>query len=137
MRAEGLIDEPPEGASFGLPVRSNPGGLECGLTEHAELRCERDGGYYVAGTRISLDSIVHAFQCGESPEEILRSFPMAGPLVKIYGAITFYLENTEQGRGVPGRARPEALRREWPRSADDPLTKRLREAKEHATQTRS
>lgn len=57
---------------------------------------ERDGGYYVAGTRIALSSIVHAFQAGESPDEILRSFPMAGPLVKIYGAITFHLENTEK-----------------------------------------
>src|SRR5215813_2727518 len=56
---------------------------------------ERDGGYYIAGTRISLDVIVHAFQDGESPEGILRSFPMAGPLVRIYGAITFYLENKE------------------------------------------
>ena len=56
----------------------------------------RDGGYYIAGTRISLDSIVHAFQDGESPEGILRSFPMAGPLVRIYGAITFYLENKEK-----------------------------------------
>jgi uncharacterized protein (DUF433 family) len=54
---------------------------------------ERDGGYYIAGTRISLDSIVHAFQDGESPEGILRSFPLAGPLVRIYGAITFYLAN--------------------------------------------
>jgi hypothetical protein len=40
---------------------------------------EREGGYYVAGARISLDSIVHAFQEGESPEAILKAFPMAGP----------------------------------------------------------
>ena len=57
---------------------------------------QHDGGYYIAGTRISLDSIVHAFQDGESPEGILRAFPLAGPLVRIYGAITFYLENTEE-----------------------------------------
>ncbi|MBV8552547.1 MAG: DUF433 domain-containing protein [Acidobacteriaceae bacterium] len=57
---------------------------------------ERDGGYYIAGTRVSLDSIVHAFQDGESPEGILRSFPMAGPLVRIYGAITFYLETRKK-----------------------------------------
>ncbi|HXB74720.1 MAG TPA: DUF433 domain-containing protein [Candidatus Acidoferrales bacterium] len=44
---------------------------------------ERDGGYYIAGTRISLDSIVHALQDGESPEGILRSFPMADPFVRI------------------------------------------------------
>ncbi len=95
---------------------------------------ERDGGYYIAGSRISLDSIVHAFQDGESPEGILRSFPMAGPLVRIYGAITFYLENTEK---------VEAYLREQDRRWDDvaqlqaksdsPLAKRFREAKQDAT----
>lgn len=99
---------------------------------------ERDGGYYIAGTRISLDSIVYAFQAGEAPEEILRSFPMAGPLVRIYGAITFYLENTEKVEAYlkEQEERWEALRRERPKS-DDPLTKRLREAKAHASLRRS
>jgi hypothetical protein len=32
----------------------------------------RDGGYYVVGTRISLDSIVHAFRRGESAETICK-----------------------------------------------------------------
>ena len=57
---------------------------------------KHDGGYYLAGTRIALDSIVLAFKDGESPETILQSFPMAGPLVRVYGAIIFYLENQEK-----------------------------------------
>jgi uncharacterized protein (DUF433 family) len=57
---------------------------------------QRDGGYYIAGTRIALDSIVLAFKDGESPETILQSFPMAGPLVRVFGAIVFYLENREK-----------------------------------------
>lgn len=99
---------------------------------------ERDGGYYIAGTRISLDSIVHAFQEGESPEGILRSFPMAGPLVRIYGAITFYLENKENVEGYlkDQERRWDALRKERARSADA-LMDRLREAKEHASLRRS
>ena len=99
---------------------------------------ERDGGYYIAGTRIALSSIVHAFQAGESPDEILRSFPLAGPLVKIYGAITFYLENTEKVEAYLKELdhRWEALQREYPKS-NDPLARKLREAKEHATQMRS
>ena len=99
---------------------------------------EHDGGYYIAGTRISLDSIVHAFQAGESPEEILRSFPMAGPLVKIYGAVTFYLENPEKVEAYLRKQdqRWDALRRDRA-NPSDPLMKRLREAKEHASQTRS
>ena len=95
---------------------------------------ERDGGYYIAGTRISLDSIVYAFQIGESPDEILRSFPMAGPLVKIYGAIIFYLENTEKVEAYLKEQdeRWEELARIQAKS-NSPLAKRLREAKEHAT----
>ena len=99
---------------------------------------ERDGGYYIAGTRIALDSIVHAFQAGEAPDEILRSFPLAGPLVKIYGAITFYLENKEKVEVYlkDQERRWDALRSERPKS-HDPLTNRLREAKEQASPRRS
>jgi uncharacterized protein (DUF433 family) len=56
---------------------------------------QREGAYYVAGTRISLDSIVHPFKNGASPEGLLRSFPLIGSLEKVYGAITFYLANKE------------------------------------------
>jgi len=38
---------------------------------------QRDGVYYIAGTRLALDSIVLAFKNGGSPETILQSFPMA------------------------------------------------------------
>lgn len=53
---------------------------------------ERDGGLYVAGTRVSLDSIAYAFGRGESPEEICQSFPVLS-LEEVYGAITYYLAN--------------------------------------------
>src|SRR5437764_13716751 len=92
---------------------------------------ERDGGYYLAGTRVALDVIVHAFQDGESPEGILRSFPMAGPLIRIYGAITFYLENKET---VEAYLKDQeqlwgALSKERGKPAD-PLMNRLRGTKE-------
>jgi uncharacterized protein (DUF433 family) len=53
---------------------------------------DRNGGYYVAGTRVSLDSIVHCFLEGLSPEAILAEFDTL-TLAQIFGAITFYLEN--------------------------------------------
>lgn len=95
---------------------------------------ERDGAYYIAGTRISLDSIVFAFRDGESPESILESFPMAGPLVRIYGAITFYLENTEKVEAyLFGQERRwEELRQTLP-PLPEAMARRLREAKERAT----
>lgn len=52
----------------------------------------RDGGYYVAGTRVSLDSIVHAFRRGESPETICQNFEVLD-LEEVYGAIAYYLAN--------------------------------------------
>jgi uncharacterized protein (DUF433 family) len=53
---------------------------------------ERDGGLYVAGTRVSLDSVVIRFQQGASPEKIVQSFPVL-KLSQVYGAIAYYLEN--------------------------------------------
>jgi uncharacterized protein (DUF433 family) len=53
---------------------------------------ERDGGCYVAGTRVSLDSIVQCFNEGLSPEAILGEFDTL-TLAQVFGAITFYLEN--------------------------------------------
>ncbi|NJL92146.1 MAG: DUF433 domain-containing protein [Coleofasciculaceae cyanobacterium SM2_1_6] len=55
---------------------------------------KRDEGYSIAGTRISLDSIVYSFLNGESPEAIAQNFPSLS-LEQVYGAITFYLANRE------------------------------------------
>jgi len=51
---------------------------------------KRDQAYWIAGTRVSLDSVVYAFRRGASPESIQRSFPVL-TLEQVYGAITFYL----------------------------------------------
>jgi uncharacterized protein (DUF433 family) len=60
---------------------------------HSEYIEQRDGGYYVAGVRISLDSIVYAFNRGESPERILEEFPLLDRVSRVYGAIAFYLDH--------------------------------------------
>jgi uncharacterized protein (DUF433 family) len=59
---------------------------------------ERNGGYYVAGTRISLDSVVYSFERGNSPEAIQKEYPLLR-LPQIYGAIAFYLDHQEDIRG--------------------------------------
>lgn len=52
---------------------------------------QRNGGYYVCGSRVSLDSIVYRFLEGLSPESIQADcFPLL-TLAQVYGAITFYL----------------------------------------------
>jgi len=53
---------------------------------------QREGVYWVAETRVSLDSIVYAFLDGQTAEGIAQSFPVL-TLEQVYGAITFYLAN--------------------------------------------
>ena len=80
---------------------------------HSEYIEQRNGGYYVAATGISLDSVVYGFNGGQSPEAIQEDFPSL-KRAQIYGAIAFYvdhqaainkyLEDTKkefEGRGIP------------------------------------
>lgn len=64
--------------------------------EHVE---ERDGGLYVAGTRVSLDSIVQCFQEGMSAEAILGEFETL-TLAQVYGYSVLSLHHppTPMGR---------------------------------------
>jgi len=56
--------------------------------EYVEMR---DEGYWIAGTRVSLDSVVFAFLDGLSPETIASEcFPVL-TLEQVFGAITYYL----------------------------------------------
>jgi uncharacterized protein (DUF433 family) len=65
------------------------------ISEYIE---ERGGGYYIAGTRISLDSVVYSFERGNSAEAIQKEYPLLR-LAQIYGAIAFYLDHQEHARG--------------------------------------
>lgn len=56
----------------------------------------REGGYWISGTRVSLDSVVSAFLQGHSPEAIaIDCFPTL-TLEQVYGAITHYLANKRE-----------------------------------------
>ena len=78
---------------------------------------ERNGGYYIAGTRISLDSVVYAYLRGESSEGIAESFP-ALSMEQVFGALTYYAANREEVDRYlsAGRVEFEALRQEWRRN---------------------
>ena len=45
---------------------------------------QREAGYWVAGTRISLDSVVYSFLDGESPESIAQNFPLLSLLAGVW-----------------------------------------------------
>ncbi len=61
--------------------------------EYVEVR---NGGYYVAGTRIGLDVVIHEFRNGRSADAIFEAYPSIGSLAKVYGAITFILEHPKE-----------------------------------------
>jgi uncharacterized protein (DUF433 family) len=78
---------------------------------------QRNGGYYVADSRVSLDSIVYAYLRGESPEGIAESFP-ALSLEQIFGALAYYEANRADVDMYlsAGRQEFEALRSQSRRS---------------------
>lgn len=93
---------------------------------------QRDGGYFIAGSRVSLDSVVYAYLRGESPEGIADSFP-ALTLEQIFGALAYYSANrTEVDEHLrKGQAEFEALRLRW-QQEHPALAAKLAEARHKA-----
>jgi uncharacterized protein (DUF433 family) len=58
------------------------------------VRSEGDG-WRLAGTRVSLDSVVHAYRDGLDPEVIVEEFPSLS-LEQVHGALAFYLRHKEE-----------------------------------------
>ena len=78
---------------------------------------QRDGGYFLTATRVSLDSVVYSYLRGESPEGIAESFP-ALSLDQVFGALAYYIANREtlDQYLAAGRADFENLRQQWRKS---------------------
>lgn len=56
----------------------------------------RDQGYWISGSRVSLESVIFAFLDGYSPETIAAEcFPTVS-LEQVYGAITYYLSHRRE-----------------------------------------
>ena len=89
---------------------------------------ERDGGYYVTGSRVSLGSVVECFNEGLSPEAIAVEFETL-TLAEVFGAIAYYLENQPaiDAYRIRQKQRSEALRRDA-----EPLPAGLRQRLETA-----
>lgn len=90
---------------------------------------QRNGGYFIAGTRVSLDSVVYAFLRGESPEGIAESFP-ALSLEQIFGALAYYMASRDIVDQYlrDGQREFESLRRQA-RHNDPSLYTKLTEAR--------
>jgi uncharacterized protein (DUF433 family) len=90
---------------------------------------QREGGYWIVGTRVSLDSIVYAFLRGAAPESIAQSFPVL-KLEEVYGAVTYYLGHQEEVNSyLRQHDREFDTLRAQARQINPSLYKRLEEAK--------
>lgn len=97
---------------------------------------ERNGGHYIAGTRVSLDSVVYSFERGNSPEEIQKEFPLLR-LPQIYGAIAFYLDHQAEVRAYLENEESRVEESTVPLSEANPeLWSRLERAREELSKSR-
>jgi uncharacterized protein (DUF433 family) len=93
---------------------------------------EHSGAYFIAGTRVSLDSVAYAFLRGETPEGIAESFP-ALTLEQILGSLAFYLANREKIDQFLREGKKDFERlRQMARQNDPGLYLRLADAREKA-----
>jgi uncharacterized protein (DUF433 family) len=98
---------------------------------------QRDGWYYVAGSRVSLASIVYEYRDGAAAEAIQQNFTTLS-LKQVHGAIAYYLGHR--------RVADEYLRKleaKWDEMqraavpADSNLQRRLAEARKARRELRS
>jgi uncharacterized protein (DUF433 family) len=61
-------------------------------TTTVPLSQDEAGVLRVTGTRVSLDSVIYAFQTGATPEEIAQQYPTLN-LKDVYAVINHYLQN--------------------------------------------
>ncbi len=98
---------------------------------------QRDSGYWIKGSRVSLDSIVYPFLRGASPESIAHSFPLIS-LEEVYGAIAFYLANQDEIDAYLQQEEAEfEVMRQASRQANPLLYRKLEEARSQLQTRRS
>lgn len=59
------------------------------------LRKDSDGTWRVGDSRVLLDLVVHAFNAGRTPEEIIQSYDTL-QLEDVYSVIAYYLANRSE-----------------------------------------
>lgn len=83
------------------------------LAEPSPLHVDAHGTIRVGGTRVTLESVVYAYDSGSSPEEIVEDFPSL-TLAHVYGALAYYHQHREEVHQYLQRqeAEADALRRQ-------------------------
>lgn len=101
-------------------------------TERIPVHTDADGVVRVGGTRVTLDTLVAAFDAGATAEEIAQQYPSIA-LADIYSVIAYYLRHQfeirlylTQRQGAAAQLRDENERRFDPSGVRDRLLTRRR-----------
>ena len=77
------------------------------LIERAPLEMDADGVVRVGGTRVTLDTLVAAFQDGATAEEIAHQYPSLD-LADVYAALGYYLRRRSEVEAYLRQRRQQA-----------------------------
>jgi uncharacterized protein (DUF433 family) len=64
------------------------------VTEKIPIETDKDGVIRVGNTRVTLQTLITAFNGGSTAEEIVHQFPVLN-LADVYAVITYYLRNRD------------------------------------------
>jgi uncharacterized protein (DUF433 family) len=87
--------------------------METLTAEPPPLYATEEGVVRITGTRVSLDTVIGAFQNGCTPEQIVYKYPSL-TLPDVYAVITYYLRHRQEVEAYLARQRQETeeIRRE-------------------------
>ena len=89
----------------------------------------RYNGYWIANSRVSLDTIVYAFLDGQSPESIAQSLPVL-TLEQVYGTIAFFLAHQAEIETYLEKAKADfETKRKASRESDPMFYQKLADAR--------
>ena len=76
-------------------------------TERVPIRTDADGVIRVGGTRVTLDTVVAAFDAGATAEEIVQHYPSV-TLADVYSVIAYCLRHQSEIRAYLTQRRRQA-----------------------------
>src|SRR6266567_1499605 len=89
-------------------------------TQPVPLAAGPDGLIRVAGTRVTLDTVAHAFERGATAEEIVQQYPVL-PLADVYSVLGYLLRHqSEVAAYLAARAKQRATVRTESECRSDP-----------------
>lgn len=75
--------------------------------ERVPIQIDADGVIRVGGTRVTLDTVIAAFDAGATAEEIIQQYPSL-TLADVYSVIAYYLRHQSEVRAYLAERQKEA-----------------------------